>query len=327
MNPTPSHPPVEGGNSPRRTFTLHLIVALTFAITASARADHSPFNRIIAFGDSLTDTGNFFQMTGYPPPPYYEGRFSNGRVWIEYLAERLDLTIRPGDNYAVAGATTGRDNENDIPGVFEFPGLQDELDLFTARLNGRRADDDALYVIWAGANDFFVATGTPEQTIASGVGNTALAVQRLRGLGARHIMVVNLPDLGLTPLGIASGTGPGLTYVCQAYNGYLDQALDQLKMAGIPTIRLDSFAFLQSLVANSPGNGFTNVTEGYISAGGDPEGFLFWDVVHPTTEAHELLGRTALRALVDHFSPRKGHFRNDRLAHGLNGLVNEAAHH
>jgi phospholipase/lecithinase/hemolysin len=39
------------------------------------------------FGDSLVDNGNTPKLTGidYPPPPYYENRFSNGPVWAEYF--------------------------------------------------------------------------------------------------------------------------------------------------------------------------------------------------------------------------------------------------
>ena len=325
MNSKPSYPTAEERKLPRQMFVVHLIIARIFALTATAQAGKTPFSRIIAFGDSLTDTGNFHEITGIPPAPYFEGRFSNGRIWVEHLADRLGMEVTPADNYAVGGATTGRDNENDIPGVFEFPGLQDELDLFTARLQGGAADPDALYIIWAGANDFFVATGTPAQTIATGVGNTVVAVHRLRSLGARHIMVVNLPDLGLTPLGISSGTGAGLSFVCAAYNGYLNQALDQLAGFGIPTIRLDSFTFLRALVANSPANGFSNVTDAYTSTGGDPAGFLFWDVVHPTTEAHELLADTAVQSLVDYYSPRQGHGQGRGLVNSLNGLVPAAA--
>lgn len=309
----------------RRLFALQLVIAWFLAFPLSAQADKAPFSRIIAFGDSLTDTGNFFQLTGLPPVPYYQGRFSNGRVWIEHLGDRLGMQIDPEDNYAVGGATTGRDNENDIPGVFEFPGLQDELDHFTARLQGSAADPDALYVIWAGANDFFVATGTPTQTIATGVGNTAVAVQRLYALGARHLMVVNLPDLGLTPLGVASGNSAGLSYVCKAYNGYLAQALDQLAAAGVPTIRLDAFAVIQSLVAHSPANGLTNVTADFLSTGGDPDEFLFWDAVHPTTQGHELLAEQAMHTLIAAYSPRKGRGMGPGLVNSLNGLVSAAS--
>jgi hypothetical protein len=41
---------------------------------------------IVSFGDSLTDTGNYYTATGEPAAPYYDGRFSNGSLWVEYLA-------------------------------------------------------------------------------------------------------------------------------------------------------------------------------------------------------------------------------------------------
>src|SRR3954468_5021943 len=55
----------------------------------------SAFEHLVVFGDSLSDTGN-------------AGRFSNGPVWVEYLADRLGLTLSPsqrgGSNFAVGGA-------------------------------------------------------------------------------------------------------------------------------------------------------------------------------------------------------------------------------
>ena len=47
------------------------------------------FSGIVVFGDSLSDTGNFFLASGgaVAGPPYFEGRFSDGPVWVEVLAE------------------------------------------------------------------------------------------------------------------------------------------------------------------------------------------------------------------------------------------------
>ena len=44
---------------------------------------------IYVFGDSLHDTGNLFKATEGEMPSriYYEGRFSNGPVYCEYLAD------------------------------------------------------------------------------------------------------------------------------------------------------------------------------------------------------------------------------------------------
>ncbi len=43
-------------------------------------------------------------MQEYPESPYFRGRWSNGRVYIEYVAEALNLPLY---DYAAAGATTG----------------------------------------------------------------------------------------------------------------------------------------------------------------------------------------------------------------------------
>src|SRR4051794_6489859 len=64
---------------------------------------------IVSFGDSLTDTGNLYAATGQPPAPYDMGRFSNGPLWVEYLANQLGVaaptaSLLGGSNYAWAGA-------------------------------------------------------------------------------------------------------------------------------------------------------------------------------------------------------------------------------
>ena len=106
------------------------------------------------FGDSLSDTGNLYRATGnlIPPPPYFNGRLSNGPLWVEYLAPKLNLTYTPQTNFAFAGATTGTLNTT-LP---IFPGLQQEVNQFTA-LNPV-ADPAALYIVWSGANDYLVDT-------------------------------------------------------------------------------------------------------------------------------------------------------------------------
>ncbi|MDO9095779.1 MAG: SGNH/GDSL hydrolase family protein, partial [Rubrivivax sp.] len=96
-------------------FTRVLAAALFVASPWSAAyAATSPYSGIVAFGDSLTDTGNFtalasglsFGLVNFPSPAfgYAQGRFSDGKVAIEYLAESLSLNLT---NYAVGGAKTG----------------------------------------------------------------------------------------------------------------------------------------------------------------------------------------------------------------------------
>ena len=61
-------------------------VILFFSMMASA----TPLNKIVVFGDSLSDNGNLYEYLKHQlplSPPYFEGRFTNGPVWIEDLIE------------------------------------------------------------------------------------------------------------------------------------------------------------------------------------------------------------------------------------------------
>ena len=291
------------------------------------------FSHILVFGDSLSDTGNYYRLSGgSPPPPYAAGRFCNGPIWVEYLAASLGMEYQSADNFAVGGATTGTLNSNDGFAGKEYPGLLDEVASFAAR-RPVREPGRALYVVEAGANDFFVAlaTGTsPATLIGTGVGNTISAIQQLRGAGARFILVMNVPDLGVTPMAQSLGEGgPSmLSQLSAAYNQTLDLALEQLAQAGIPTIRLDAFAVLDEM-ANKPADyGFSNVTMPFLLAppGTNPDEFLFWDPVHPTTGAHEVLAQEALEQLISAFSPSHGRGNPHARAHALHGLVNACQH-
>lgn len=122
-----------------------MIAAFALSETTAVFANSTPFSRIIVFGDSLSDTGNLYLLSGgYPPAPYAEGRFSNGPIWVEYLAAALGMSLAPDDNYAVGGATTGHENFNDGLFGMTYPGLQHQIDAFLATLPPSGADSDAL---------------------------------------------------------------------------------------------------------------------------------------------------------------------------------------
>lgn len=86
--------------------------ALTLAAVAAAgAASAQSYNRLVVFGDSLSDNGNLFAITGQPAsPPYFQGRFSSGPVWTELLgfnALRAGGAVSGSINYAYGGAQTG----------------------------------------------------------------------------------------------------------------------------------------------------------------------------------------------------------------------------
>ena len=310
------------------------LVLLSLAVGGSrGQAKSEPFSHEYVFGDSISDTGNYYRLSGgSPPPPYAEGRFCNGPLWVEYLAASLGMPYQPEDNFAVAGATTGTFNVNDGVAGREYPGLLDEVASFAA-LSSVSEPGRALYVVEAGANDVSVALATgmsPAAMIANGVNNTVAAIQQLSGSGAQFILVMNLPDVGVTPLARGLGeSGPAmLTQLSAAYNQALDQALNQLTQAGIPTIRLNAFAVLDDMVNRPAAYGFTDVTTPclFAPAGSNPDQFLFWDAWHPTTRAHQVLAKAALEQLISTFSRSHGRGTPDARVNALHGLVNASLH-
>ncbi len=249
------------------------LIALGLIFSGAASAQ---FTQVIVFGDSLSDTGNVFSVSGSPPAPYFGGRFSNGLVWPEVAADAWGI---PLTNYAYGGALTGITNSSNgvnpqgmtgsvydagflpttgpQPGAFPFPGMVSQVLSYAQGVQilaetGNPAapgaivpDPGALYVVFAGGNDF-LALAQPAQVLGgwgASVGldpfdpnfqtnlglkiiNLALAnitsaspisylggavmapagvVPLLYGLGARNIAVVNLPDLSLTPSAAALG--------------------------------------------------------------------------------------------------------------------------
>ncbi|WP_052055619.1 SGNH/GDSL hydrolase family protein [Myxosarcina sp. GI1] len=274
--------------------------------------DSNDLTQIIVFGDSLSDSGNSFALTlgAIPPPPYYLGRFSNGLVAVEYLAEDLELTLDPyyddgaGNNFAVGGARTGTGNSiNDdiaplLPDV-TLPGLADQIDAFTSS-NSDNVDPDALYLVWAGANDFLDYLGgsvasDPAELVERGITNIVDSVSKLADLGAQNLIVSNLPSLGRLPSNFEfQGEATAIT---KAFNGGLSLALDNFEAASsnAEIIEVDLFTELEAIAANPEQFGFSNVTDPLLFSGQLPTepntetGFFFWDAFHPTTEAHALL--------------------------------------
>jgi phospholipase/lecithinase/hemolysin len=256
---------------------------------------------MLVFGDSLSDVGNLYAISGstFPPdPPYWQGRVSNGPVWVEQLAERLNLESTPDNNFAVAGAMTGDGNLNERPDRLntDLPGLADEIAQFVGSLTGP-ADPDALYVVWAGANNFF----DPENLTPEGAGQaiieTITAVSTLQSYGAEHILLGNLPDLGLTPDGLASGMGTLLTGFSIGYNQALQAALTGY---GLDVVLFDSFTSFNEVVADPSAYGLSNVTTACFDGAqicGNPDEYLFWDGVHPTTKGHQVLAEIVFQQL------------------------------
>jgi phospholipase/lecithinase/hemolysin len=292
----------------RAAIATSLPVVLISVTAASAKA--ASFSNLYVFGDSISDTGNLFRTTRnlIPPEPFYaNGRFSNGPVWVEYLAPKLGLTYNPATNFAFGSANT--DNTNTFPLPLGFPGLQQEIQAFK-RTTSAIADPNALYIVWAGSNDYL---GGGVTNPAQPVSNLANAITELVQIGAKTIVVPNLPDLGKLPGTLTNPqTSAGLTALSGGHNTLLAQTLSVLSGNFGPSVNLiplDVNSLFNDTLNNPSQYGFTNTTNSclfpsplFSSSGiptvcANPTQFVFWDDIHPTTTTHAILGEFAFNAV------------------------------
>ncbi|RCJ15928.1 GDSL family lipase [Nostoc sp. ATCC 43529] len=310
--------------------TAFFLLSLMFPLKVSAQN----YDDIYVFGDSFSDTGNVFNFTNgaIPPnPTYFNGRFSNGPVWVEYLASKLGLNFNPNNNFAFGGSTTGSENL----GLSFLPGLKQQIDEFTT-IN-KSADRDALYIIWAGTNDylkyFFDETPNPTESVA----NLSAAITSLTAVGAENILVVNLPDLGKFPVtGGNIQTASILSSFTNAHNSNLATTINLLNQQLSPEANIIPFDInylYNRIIADPEEFGFTNVTDSCVGELSvvpievpvkpvvcEPDKFLFWDEIHSTTATNQLIGEFAFFALKSTSVPESSTLLGVLTVSGLSAL-------
>ncbi|QDT73961.1 SGNH/GDSL hydrolase family protein [Lacipirellula limnantheis] len=296
--------------SPRQ---ITLLAAATCCISWSVLtpAHAAPYTSLVIFGDSLSDVGNIASSSFdiYPGKYYYEDRFSNGPVWVETLATSLGLpatkrSTASGDDFAYGGAqTTGTGG---LEGAF----IRDIDEQVTQYLNQRTIDPTALYVVFAGSNDFI----NGQTNVATPANRLATDISRLITAGARNFLVPNLPLLGATPRFNGNPTTAAVyNDRSQQFNATMDAKLFELSddVAELTFFRLDVASLFADAIAHPTKFGLTNVTtpaapglqsgaSSYNTSLIAPNAneYLFWDDLHPTTTVHTVLAARA-RALVD----------------------------
>jgi outer membrane lipase/esterase len=280
-----------------RRFLCAIALALLALQPIHSYATTPTYDAIYVFGDSYCDVGNVFLLTGgaRPAPPYFNGRFSNGPLWVDHIASSLNLPMTPaflvtpasphgGNDYAFAGAHVVATPTEAVPSVTEQVALY-------LKNSGGKADPKALYILEGGGNDIVDATGVSPQDlgfqIALGIAGAELALRRA---GAKNFLIPNLFDVSILP--VAQSKADFAHQASLATNKSLDDLLfvEQL-LQGIRIRRLNVFSLFQSVFADATHYGFTDVTNPCINpitnaVCTDPDHTLFWDVYHPTVFGH-----------------------------------------
>ena len=207
-----------------------------------------------------------------PDAPYPRGAlppaFSNGPNWAELLGASLGLPVVPsllgGSNFAFGAADTGP-----LPLVAPGPSPTLLTQFFAPAFpffGGGPIDPSGLYAVWGGGNDVrralevyaatFLATGDPtaafsdaSDVVAAGVANLAVILNAAAAGGAKHILSLNVPDIGLAPAidFLPPGTGALATGLSAAFNAGLALVIDGIEAVySIDVIEADMFSLLQA---------------------------------------------------------------------------------
>ncbi|MEO5695428.1 MAG: autotransporter domain-containing protein [Usitatibacter sp.] len=301
-----------------------------FAATAAPSAAAAQFSNIYVFGDSLSDAGyfrGFLLGAGVPAPLAAQmGRYTTnpGPIWAELVASYYGLSATPsnvgsGNDFAQGGARV-----TEVPGVSTPPGqaqrpVATQITEYLARTSNV-ADPNALYTVWAGANDLFYnlgvlqAGGISQAQLQTNVLGAATAeigqIARLKAAGARYIAVFTLPNIGATPAFAGNPLAGAITQLSAGYNTTL---FTGLQGAGIKVIPVDAFSLFNQILAAPGAYGFTNTTgiacgafppvttaatanslfcyTGNLVTPGANQTYIFADSVHPTSAAHAIVAQ------------------------------------
>jgi phospholipase/lecithinase/hemolysin len=282
--------------------------------------------QVVSFGDSLSDVGTYAPIAS----AVGGGRFTTnpGQVWTQDIAQYYGGSLTPaftiglthqlsadgGFGYAEGGSTVATpanqyDFLSDVIGNIEMPVNQQVSSYLSAHAAFNAGQ---LVLVWAGANDVLRAGSPPTATTTVETAATALAqiVGQIVQNGATHVVVVNVPNVGLSPKGLAQPDG-GANYsqLSQLFNSTL---LSALQASGLQSkvILIDSYSWVNQMIANFQANGFTVSNTGqacsptktpdntsllcspptYVASNAD-QTYMFADDLHPTTHLHALFAQ------------------------------------
>ena len=274
-----------------------------------------PFSNLVVFGDSLSDTGNVFNATEGlvpPSPPYADGRFSNGDLLVDAIADYLELPENKsfrmgGNNYAFGAAETGEGTSEYgflLPEPIDVPNIGQQIELYLA---DRTPTQTALFYVYGGTNDFVspLLRGETLPTPESIVDNITTHITELAEAGAQTFVVPNLPPLGDIPLFLEQPEATAiLNDITEEFNQLLDTELDAIASElDVEVIEPDVYSITTEIQDNLNDFGLSNTTDAFfnqidpipdtteLSLTGNPEEFFYWDIFHPTATATEIIAQ------------------------------------
>jgi len=319
-----------------------LSVAIFLATPILVNAQAPAFTQVIVFGDSLSDDGNIAHRVrdtfGFSYPSsnfnYSDYRFTDdtdtspaANLYVGTWHEQLEKTflglavaknsLDGGTDYAFGGATTkdGTQDRTIINNPFPFGGgdFTITIDNMGKQINdylaSHAADPNALYILWGGGNDLF--DDFSAQSVTDTATRVGMLIIRLANAGARNFLVPNVPPLGAVPNSFGDPNRvAGLDQASASYRTQLSSAVGSVVrgFAGngitIHLYNLDVWLGLIRVLGQPAKYNFVNTIDSAQGGSGvNPDQYLFWDDIHPTTGGHHELANEANRLLSGQIAP------------------------
>ena len=320
------------------------IVTCLTPMVAQAQTEETSFplfDRLFVVGDSIADDGNLQNygdaFSDFPPGDlgYFEGRFTNGFTFAENLhtiyPQLFSSPYDPNQNVAVGGSGSG--DFHIIPELSGLAGLNQQVSQIT---NNYTLTDRDLVIMVTGTNDYafnaslFQGLADPTADPIAVLGNAVSTVvqkkvsnvQTLANAGVENFFIFGQANLAETPLSadfeenypqLANG---GATFIANAHNNLLQNALDQLSQDNeINATFFDFDQWIQNapdIAANlgfnvaNPSGACLDLDIVQFASGNaevsapctDPENYGFYDKTHPSAGSHQVLAYSVGQVLI-----------------------------
>lgn len=291
-------------DTPVLTSTFRLAAAIDSLYPRPVSSGLDGFDRFVIFGDSLSDSeGRMFEKTHHIFPSYnqyYDGRFTNGFVWGEYLSSPAFLN-KELVNFAEGGSTSASYSRFNLLGDF--------LSNIETQIKSYQPSERDMTLFFAGANDYITLH---KDNIIHVVEKQIDDITKLLDGGVNHALVMGMPDISLTPDSKYSEDKRKYKDITIAHNELLQQNVEELKEK-YPDKKIfffDTTSALKKIIKVADDIGYDTrhsyTKHGYIHnpVGSDPElniapAYLYNDGVHPTQEVHHAFA-TLLTNFISH---------------------------
>jgi phospholipase/lecithinase/hemolysin len=300
-------------------------------VISQARA---AFTSLYIFGDGVSTT-----TTNHPAgdaPFYYGGRNSNGRLWVELLAQQLSLTNNYwysnniANHLSYTNLSASSTNWSYSSNNWSYFG--DTASSLAANVNAFAAPADAsnaLFIVWVNDADFVLdlqnpAYGPPytsnniapwTNAINQSISNHFMAITNLYGKGVRTLIMPNAVDITEIPEydNLSSANKSFIRQRVIDFNTGFSATLSNA-MVLHPDLKIyepDFFSLLDSILANPAYYGVTNAL--YLgqsvdviedpslankSLNGPGTDYIFWDYQDPTAKVHAIMAGVAKQLLA-----------------------------